>query len=509
MKRKKLIALGLSLMMVMGTVLTGCGSKAEEGKTDSGKEAGETEEIVFAFHMGKTVDLEPIEEKLNEILVPEINVKVDLQGYSWSNYDTQISLMQSGGEQIDVFGMCPNFSTYLTNGQLMPMSDLLDEYGAETKEIIGEEFLKSTSKAGEVYALPEHGPKTDVLGLVIRKDLVEELNLPVDEIVEAENFEEYTKNMDVMTEMFSKIYQAHPELSLVPSSQNPASYRVTSVPFADSLGDDLVSLMPGDEETFVNLYGTEEFKQLAEYLYGWNQEGFILEDAMTTQESADTYLKNGRAFGYFELGSQEQIMESKIEKTTGYEVIYKKLTAPFITTNRVNNASFGISATSEHPDASMKFLNEMFTNADVMNLLVYGIEGVHWEEKEDGLIGYPEGVNADNSTYDLGMDWYFGNRFLAKTWEGNVPLDVKSEEEANKEAKVSPALGFAFDSTPVSTEIATIGNVTSQYLPGILCGFLDPETEIPKFLDALEDAGMEKLVEEKQTQYDTWRAENK
>ena len=86
---------------------------------------------------------------------------------------------------------------------------------------------------------------------------------------------------------------------------------------------------------------------------------------------------------------------------------------------------------------------------------------------------------------------------------------VKTEEEANKEAKVSPALGFAFDSTPVSTEIATIGNVTSQYLPGILCGFLDPETEIPKFLDALEDAGMEKLVEEKQTQYDTWRAENK
>ena len=73
------------------------------------------------------------------------------------------------------------------------MSDLLNEYGAETKEIIGEEFLKSTSKAGEVYALPEHGPKTDVLGLVIRKDLVEELNLPVDEIVEAESFEELYK----------------------------------------------------------------------------------------------------------------------------------------------------------------------------------------------------------------------------------------------------------------------------------------------------------------------------
>ena len=512
MKLKKIIALCIAAFMSV-SMMSGCGSKPEESKEDSSETSsdasGEAEEIVFAFHMGKTVDLEPIENALNEILVPKINVKVNLEGYSWSNYDTQISLMQSGGEQIDVFGMCPNFSTYLTNGQLMPMDGLIDEYASESKELIGEEFLKCTSKGESVYALPVYGAKTDVNGLALRKDLVDELNLPVDEIKEAATFEEYVENMDVLTEIFTAIHEAHPELVLVPGSQNPASFRVTDIPFTDKIGDEIGVLMDGNDSEVVNMYASDEFKTLTDYLYQWNQSGFILEDAMTTQESADTYMKNGRAFAYFELGSREAEMENKIKKSTGYDVVYKKLSKAFVTTNMVNNSAFGISVTSKHPEASMKFLNEMYTNADIVNILSWGIEGTHWEQKDDGTIGYPEGVNADNSTYDLGMYWYFGNTFLNKTWEGNVPIDVDAEIEKNRNALISPALGFTYDSTVVSTELAAIGNVTSQYLPGILCGFLNPEETIPEFLDALESAGIDKVITEKQTQYDAWMEENK
>ena len=107
------------------------------------------------------------------------------------------------------------------------------------------------------------------------------------------------------------------------------------------------------------------------------------------------------------------------------------------------------------------------------------------------------------------MYWYFGNTFLNKTWEGNVPIDVDAEIEKNRNALISPALGFTYDSTVVSTELAAIGNVTSQYLPGILCGFLNPEETIPEFLDALESAGIDKVITEKQTQYDAWMEENK
>lgn len=521
MKLKKIMMAGMISAMAM-SLLGGCGSENGNDTGNSSDTAdvsaetgeiteatGEPEEIVFAFHMGKTVDLEPIEEALNEILVPKINTKINLEGYSWSNYDTQISLMQSGEEQLDVIGMCPNFSTYLTNGQLMPMDGLLEEYAPDAMQLIGEEFLKSTSKAGSVYALPVYGVKTDTNGLVLRKDLVEELNLPVDQLKEAADFEEYLENMDVMTEIFTKIHEAHPELVLVPSSQSPASFRVTEIPFADTLGDNLGVLMDGNDNEVVNMYASDEFMALAKYMYQWNQTGFILEDALTTQEAADTYLKNGRAFGYFEPGSNQVNMEAGIKKKTGYDVIYKNLIQPFVTTNRVNNSAFGISVTSKHPEASMKFLNEMYTNADVMNILSFGIEGVHWEEKEDGTIGYPEGVTSENSTYDLGMSWYFGNFFLNKTWEGNFAVDAEAEIEKNNNARMSPALGFSYDSTEVSTEIAAIGNVTSQYLPGILCGTLNPEETIPEFLEALEAADINNIIADKQAQYDAWCAENK
>lgn len=512
MKLKQVLAYGMAAVISL-SLLTGCGSGSQNAPEDkkAGVEnaAGDPEEIVFAFHMGKTIDLTPIEDALNEILIPKINVKVNLEGYSWSNYDTQIGLMQSGGEQLDVFGMCPNFSTFLTNNQLMSMDGLIDEYAAETREIIGEDFLKSTSKGGSIYALPEYGGKADVNCFVLRKDLVDELNLPVDRLKEAKTFDEYVENMEVLTEIFEAVHEAHPELVIVPSSQNPASLRVTEIPFADRLGDGIGVLMPGDETKVVNMYATEEFKTLANYVYKWNQAGYILEDATTTQEAAQNYLKNGRAFAYFEPGRIEEKLTQNIKKTTGHEVFTTKLSEAMADTNKITNSAFGISVTSKHPEASMKFLNEMYTDPAVMNILSFGIEGVHWEKKDGGVIGYPEGVNADNSTYELGLDWYFGNDFLNETWQGNDPADKEADMENNKTLKVSPAMGFNFDSTSVSTELAAIANVTNQYLPGILCGSLDPESAIPKFLAALKGAGIDAVVAEKQAQLDSWRAENK
>ena len=46
----------------------------------------------------------------------------------------------------------------------------------------------------------------------------------------------------------------------------------------------------------------------------------------------------------------------------------------------------------------MQVLNEMYSNPDVANLLIYGIEGKYYEfvDKEKGLIDYPEGVTADD-----------------------------------------------------------------------------------------------------------------
>ena len=68
-------------------------------------------------------------------------------------------------------------------------------------------------------------------------------------------------------------------------------------------------------------------------------------------------------------------------------------------------------------------------------------------------------------------------------------------------------MGFSFDSTAVSSEVAAITNVINQYLPGLSCGSLNPDTEMDAFLEALDDAGMQTVIEEKQKQLDAWKAE--
>lgn len=157
----------------------------------------------------------------------------------------------------------------------------------------------------------------------------------------------------------------------------------------------------------------------------------------------------------------------------------------------------------------MKFLNEMYTNADVVNLLDWGIEGVHYEVQDDGTVDYPEGVDANTTTYGLNMDWYFGNQFLSYIWGYGRDTTIYERLEANnKSADYSPAMGFSYDSTTVSTELAALANVYDQYMPGLSCGSLDPETELPKFLSALEDAGIQVVIDEKQAQLDEWFAEN-
>ena len=80
------------------------------------------------------------------------------------------------------------------------------------------------------------------------------------------------------------------------------------------------------------------------------------------------------------------------------------------------------------------------------------------------------------------------------------------ELEQNKNAKTSVAMGFTFDNSKVKTEYTAVTNVIEQYVYGLVCGSVDPTTEIPVFLERLADAGMGAIIAEKQAQLDAWAA---
>lgn len=156
----------------------------------------------------------------------------------------------------------------------------------------------------------------------------------------------------------------------------------------------------------------------------------------------------------------------------------------------------------------MKFINLLFTDEEVINLLNFGIEGVHWEEKEDGTIGFPEGVDSTSSGYYLNATWIFGNQFLSRVWEGNDPDSRKIALEKQERGLYSPAIGFTVDTSQFENELTSINNIIEEYRNGLISGVLDPQTELPKFLEKLENGGMPEIIQSCQQQYDDWKAAN-
>ena len=179
----------------------------------------------------------------------------------------------------------------------------------------------------------------------------------------------------------------------------------------------------------------------------------------------------------------------------------------YLDTTSVNALSWMVSSTSKVPEAALKFLNLTFTDKDIINTLIYGIQDRDYVLDADGFVSYPEGKDASSVPYTAQLSCgTLGNFFLMYPMAGTNKDSLVWEEEQNQKAEKSPAMGFIFDSSEVKTEYTAVVNVIQQYLPGLLCGSVDPKTVIPEFRDKLSAAGLDAIIEAKQIQLDAWLA---
>ena len=142
---------------------------------------------------------------------------------------------------------------------------------------------------------------------------------------------------------------------------------------------------------------------------------------------------------------------------------------PETSTSGVQENGWGISINCERPDKAMDFLNLLYTNADVANLLSYGIEGVHYEKVSDRIIKYPEGVNAGNVGYSKIFST-FGDTLQIYQFEPVTEEAIDECIEISENAAKSPTLGFSFDPQPVSTQVSNVTNAIAEYMLGLVVG---------------------------------------
>ncbi|XID93945.1 ABC transporter substrate-binding protein [Paenibacillaceae bacterium WGS1546] len=510
-KKLKVIQTVCLLSIVALLVLSGCSSSgapkeekpssAQSSATASGSPASTPElepyEIVFAYPGNQPKDLAEVQAAISAVTQQKINATVKLMPISFSAWAQQTNLMLAGNEKVDVMftGSDFSYSTLVSKNQLLPLNDLLDQYGTGIKDQLSPEILATSMVKGEVYAVPSIRDFAAEYGITMRKDIIDKYGIDISAI----------KAPSDLTAVFKAVKDNEPYMTpLVLSGQTNTFVETLLGGQFDTLSDKLGVLpLSGNTDKIVNFYETQEYADMLNLVREWYMAGYISKDAATSKELGSDLVKAQRAFSYMD--GMKPGYEQQSSRLTATEMVVARLTPSITTTNRIANVMMSIPRNTEDAERSMMFLNLMYTDPELVNLFDNGIEGKHYVKASDNLIQFPSGVDSSTSGYPS-INYMIGNNFLSYVWIGDDPEIWTKMQAFNDSSTKSQALGITFDLESVKTEVAAVNNVKAQFRMGLETGTFDPAQMLPDFIAKLKGAGIDKIIAEKQKQYDEWKA---
>ncbi len=515
---KKVISFLLILAMLC-MPLTGCGKTAKtpedegantnqngsqaSGEADAdrtqaeGKDYSKQEPYTVKLVLpgtAKAEDCEEVSALASAILEPKFNTKLEVVRIGFGTYAQEVNLMFSSGEKLDMlYNNRDIFSSAVSNGQIVEIGQYMDEYAPEMKAQISAEDWACTSVDGGIYAVPANKEKSVAWGFTFVKSIADELGFDYSNIRTEEELEP----------LLQAVKEKYPDMYPIISNGGTMNTMTTY----DNLGVDFGVLKdctdPADT-TVVDWYATDEYREIVERRYQWTKKGLIMPDAASNTEPWATLISSGKGFGRF--CNVKPGIEAEHKKSTGLDMVVIPMTEAYTTTTRLDILWY-VAHNSEKPERTVQVMNEIYTNPELQNILVNGVEGKHYEfmNEEKTMVRYPEGVDGSSTGYPS-YPWAWLNEMITPVWEGSDVTLWEETNEFNKTAIVSPAKGFGWNNESVINEVTACSNVRNKYVNALDCGAVDPSVALPQFLKELEDAGVNTIIAEKQRQLDAWLA---
>ena len=513
MRMKKLLSL-IEVTALAGTMAVGCfcGVGAEELEAES--TVDDVVEIDFYnIDMIGGTDFSRIEDAVNENSEEEIGVHVNINALDFGSYLQQVSLNLSGNENMDLIAFTPapplTFANMTSLNQLLDISDLLGDYGEGITEDLGD-YLKGNQIGDGIYGITSHSEFATNMYIIMRKDILDELGLTE----KAENMSSWSEYEEIL----QAVYEANQNETLpeelrtnacISNSEN--SGRVIpnqtamcgSDSFADCYGFDglgdnygIISTDP-ETDTVNEYYKSEDYLECLKRVKSWNEKGYVYKDAALTDLDGTTLMKNGVTFSFIALGNYG--IEDVQKKNSGYEVVAKKVLSIPVGSNVCQTWGIGVPVTSDEPEAAVSFINLMYTNADIMNLFSWGIEGEDYEVNEEG-----EAVQIDGAAY-TGFPFLWGNASLSYPSEGQGGDFYERAKAEDDNAEMSKYMGFVPNTESFANELTAVNTVLTKYKANLESGSTpDLEGDYQKFLDELDSAGINEVIAGYQEQLNSW-----
>lgn len=521
--RRRILTVLLACLMVVN-LLAACGNKkSADDRSPAGSTAeskrGETAaaasddvpyEVVmeYMYYGNLRSDFELIEKTISDMAMERINCTVSFVPVSMAEADTTMNLMLSSGEKVDLMVSFQStaFQSMVNKGQAIELDGLLEQYGQNIKEALGS-ALEGGYLGGKLYGIPSLDKFGRELGFIGIAEYMDKYELDTKESPTYEQLDEWFARV--------KAGEGDNFYPFIISGSNATTFEYFNR--MDTLGSSVASgVILGehfDDPTVVNLFETEAYAQHCRWMHKWYNAGYINPDCMTTSETTQDLLRAGKGAmfaSYIELDmlpKQQAMYESfdldkicMIGKTT--------------TQDMLNAQNWSVTVNSERPDKAVQFLNLLYGEPDILNVLYYGIEGVHYEKAErDGFIRLLNGADFASATWGFNLGLYGACAKIYQYDDPSYPDDYfdqlkKFDEMRPEDGMLSPYLGYAFVSEQYKTEMAAINDLITQYRTALEVGAVDPDEALPQFIESLKVAGIEDVIAGNQRDLNTW-LENK
>jgi putative aldouronate transport system substrate-binding protein len=487
---------------------------AEATKAPEATKAAPKETVMLDYYIMGTdpTNRADVEKAINDYIEPLIGAKVTFHFIGWGDWASKTITGIEAGEKMDVVFVADwyYYMQLVSEGLLTPLNDdngpngnLIAQYGQGITSSLNPAFLTGSAIDGVNYAIPTNKELSVPWGFLYNATIADEIGFTDADAAAV-------KSMKDLEPWVAKAKEAHPDLYPY-NTDGSIGFMPYVHAFATNISNWVINTnaIPDangkvDESIFVPF----ETPWMADYLTivrDWYVKGYINPDAgLTTYDTSvarnagnffiEPMPLKGNGIKAAEMMNASGNKDLKLKELYGMPKV--------INTSDAGGSMLAIPAASQYPVQAMQLLNLMHSDKKLLNMMVFGVEGTHWSLDPDGR------VNMKDDTWLKAHPgpWVWADVLLQYVTNTQDPQTNQLLIDYAKDAFPEPSLGFRFRTEPVAAEITALNAVVDGSSRALLTGYVDPAVELPKFIQAMKDAGLEKVLAEVQKQYDEWKA---
>ena len=366
--------------------------------------------------------------------------------------DDILDILEEGGEipleepRLDIF-LVRGYDKYYdlaTNGKLASLDEKLNNEGKALKSSIHSTLFTAAKVGNKTYGIPVNNAIGEYTYLVFDADILAQHNIDPNTLKSLEDLRDYLE----------LVKKNNPDVVPLKNVKESTAFNFLSTEGFPAL----VQLNDLGKRHVINSYNDSQFKDYYAMIARYQALGYISESFNTeTEETSGT-----KYAVRFESGTIDSISKN-LQKEYGKEqkFAFTEFSPPIATNeNTIDNifcVSEFVSSTNELTQV-IEIMEAINTDAQLMNILTYGVENVHYALDDDGFVvrkeDYVQITNPDNpEEQEVVKNIYIvdpnhvGNCFITHilkdtehdTTNANLWIDAIKQ---NQDAIVSPSLGF-------------------------------------------------------------------